>query len=195
LAEREIWTHPEKGEIVRETLFTTGAYLVVTEDDDPPEFEREAVPGGDGAEDSVDLNFCGYETQLIGLEGGVKLLIGWPDDMDDDERQAMLRAWDEGMNDAWEDKGWELNDTEVWFWDDLHIEMLETTEEQGQAIDKAEVDWFSVGTPPPRPGTYSIETVEKVVWPNLPITTANWNGKQWVDEGGESINVGRWKTS
>ena len=25
LAKREIWTHPEKGEIVRETLFTSGA--------------------------------------------------------------------------------------------------------------------------------------------------------------------------
>ena len=44
LAEREIWTHPDKGEVVRETLFRHGAYLVVTEDDSPPEFEREAVP-------------------------------------------------------------------------------------------------------------------------------------------------------
>ena len=58
--------------------------MVVTEDDNPPEFELEVVPGSDGAEDSVDMNFCGYETQLIGLEGGVKLIITWLADMESD---------------------------------------------------------------------------------------------------------------
>lgn len=191
LAEREIWTHPEKGEIVRETLFTHGAYYVVTEDDNPPEFEREAVPGGDGAEDSVDMNFCGYETQLIGLEGGVKLIITWPDDMGGDERQALIDAWDEGMGESWEEEGWDLDDTEVWFWDDLNIELLETTQPQ---IDEPKDDgWISGDTHPSSPGAYAIETVEKVVWPNFPITEANWNGKQWVDDDGEIVNVGRWK--
>jgi hypothetical protein len=194
LAEREIWTHPDKGEIVRETLFTNGAYLVVTEDDNPPEFEREAVPGGDGAEDSVDMNFCGYETQLIGLEGGVKLIITWPEDMGGDERQAMADAWDEESYDAWENEGWDLDDTEVWFWDDLNIELIESTGDMAQESQaQVEDGWTSANTPPTSPGKYSIETVEKVVWPNSPITEANWKGKKWVDEDGKPISVAKWK--
>lgn len=194
LAEREIWRHSDKGEIVRETLFTNGAYLVVTENDNPPEFEREAVPGGDGAEDSVDMNFCGYETQLIGLEGGVKLLITWPDDMEDEERQALVNAWEEDSYEAWEEEGWELDDTEVWFWDDLNIELVESTGDMTQESQaQVEDGWTSAETPPSSSGKYSIETVEKVVWPNSPITEANWNGKKWVDEDGKPIAVAKWK--
>ncbi len=194
LAEREIWRHSDKGEIVRETLFTNGAYLVVTEDDNPPEFEREAVPGGDGAEDSVDMNFCGYETQLIGLEGGVKLLITWPDDMEDEERQALVDVWEEDSYEAWEEEGWELDDTEVWFWDDLNIELVESTGDMTQESQaQVEDGWTSAETPPSSSGKYSIETVEKVVWPNSPITEANWNGKKWVDEDGKPIAVAKWK--
>lgn len=191
IAEREIWTHPDKGEIVREILFTSGAYLVVTEDDNPPEFEREAVPGGDGAEDSVDMNFCGYETQLIGLEGGCKLLITWPDDLSNEERQELTDAWDEGMHEAWEEEGWELDDTEVWFWDDLNIELLEATPcEDQESTDNAKQ---LSAAPPEKPGKYSIETVEKVSWPNFPTTEANWTGKEWLDDDGELVNVKLWK--
>jgi hypothetical protein len=194
LAEREIWSHPEKREIVRETLFTNGAYLVVTEDDNSPEFELEAVPGGDGAEDSVDMNFCGYETQLIDLEGGVKLVITWPEDMVGDERQALMDAWDEDSYDAWENEGWVIDDTEVWFWGDLNIELVEPgkAENQGSGASIDE-DWFLSASPPSELGKYVIETVEKVVWPNFPITDANWNGKKWLDEDGESVAVARWK--
>ena len=193
LAEREIWTHPDKGEIVRETLFTNGAYLVVTEDDNPPEFEREAVPGGDGAEDSVDMNFCGYETQLIGLEGGVKLIITWPEDMGGGERQALADAWEDESYDAWEGEGWDLDDTEVWFWDDLNIELVESSGAESKPSAGIDQGWLSSDTPPSSPGTYAIETVEKVVWPNFPITEANWNGKKWLDDDGEPINVKQWK--
>lgn len=194
LAEREIWTHSDKGEIVRETLFTNGAYLVVTEDDNLPEFEREAVPGGDGAEDSVDMNFCGYETQLIGLEGGVKLIVTWPEDMGEDERQALADIWEEEPYEGWEGEGWDLDDTEVWFWDDLNIELVEAgnveAEDRSATADEG---WVLIDSPPPSPGTYSIETVDKVVWPNFPITEANWDGKKWLDDDGDPVNVKHWK--
>jgi hypothetical protein len=194
LAEREIWTHSDKGEIVRETLFTHGAYLVVTEDDNPPEFEREAVPGGDGAEDSVDMNFCGYETQLIGLEGGVKLIVTWPEDMGEEERQALVDIWEEEPYEGWEGEGWDLDDTEVWFWDDLNIELVESggaeTKESSVTTDEG---WITSDSPPSSSGTYSIETVDKVVWPNFPITEANWNGKKWLDDDGELVKVKHWK--
>lgn len=191
IAEREIWTHSDKGEIVREILFTNGAYIVVTEDDDPPEFEREAVPGGDGAEDSVDMNFCGYDTQLISLEGGCKLLITWPEDMGDDEKQELLEAWDEGGHEAWEDQDWSLDDTEVWFWGDLNIEFVESG--NSDSMPESDESWILGNVSPSSPGKYSIETVEKVVWPNFPKTEANWTGKKWVDDDGETVNVKHWK--
>ena len=166
----------------------------MTEDDNPPEFEREAVPGGDGAEDSVDMNFCGYETQLIGLEGGVKLIITWPDDMSSDEKQALTDAWEEDSYDAWENEGWDLDDTEVWFWDDLNIELVESGDPDNKEVEATDGDgWVLSNSPPSSPGTYAIETTEKVVWPNFPITEANWNGKKWLDEDGEPIAVARWK--
>jgi hypothetical protein len=194
LAEREIWTHPDKGEVVRETLFRHGAYLVVTEDDSPPEFEREAVPGGDGAQDSVDLNFCGYDTQLIELIDGCNLIITWPDGMGDAEKQALIDLWDGDGHDAWESEGWELDDTEVWFWDDLNIELLESgsgeTQAQTKGIDEG---WISSETTPKSKGIYAIETAEKVDWPNFPMTEASWNGKEWLDDDGKVVNVKCWR--
>lgn len=187
IAEREIWTHPDKGEIVREILFTSGAYLVVTEDDNPPEFEREAVPGGDGAEDSVDMNFCGYETQLIGLEGGCKLLITWPDDLGSEERQQLTDAWDEGMHEAWEEEGWELDDTEVWFWDDLNIELLEATSHEND-------DWVNYDLD--EEGEYPLESGEYDVIVGGSQQKAYfygggwWNSKYAEDDG--DLEVEKW---
>jgi hypothetical protein len=194
VAEREIWKHSDKGEIIRETLFTHGAYLVETEDGNPPEFERETFPGGDGAENSVDMNFCGYETKLIDLEGGVKLKITWPGDMSDVERQTLLDSWDEDFYDGWESKGWDLNDNEVWFWGELNVEYVESggdeNHEENTVINQG---WLSSDIPPSSPGEYAIETVEKAVWPFPPITEANWNGNKWLDDDGELINVKQWK--
>lgn len=194
LVEREIWTHSDKGEIVRETLFTSGAYLVVTEDESPPVFEREAVPDGNGAEDAVDMNFCGYDTQLISLEGACTLIVRWPEEMSKDERQALANAWDQEAQEGWENEDWELDDTEVWFWGDLDIDFLESSKDESQ-ITKIDDDegWISSALPPTSSGIYTIETVEKVVWPMSPINKANWNGASWLDEEGEPIAVARWK--
>lgn len=194
LAEREIWIHLDKGTIVRETLFTNGAYTLFTEDNNPPKFELEAVPGGDGEVDSVDLNFCGYETQLIGLDGAVRLKITWPDSVHNDERQSLAHAWDEGMHESWEGEGWSLDDIEVWFWGDLNIELLEPSNIQNSIVTHEDNDgWFLSSSPPPNPGIYKIETLEKVVWPNFPITESSWNGEQWQDEDGEMLVVKKWK--
>lgn len=140
------------------------------------------------------MNFCGYETQLIGLEGGVKLIVTWPEDMGEEERQALVDIWEEEPYEGWEAEGWDLDDTEVWFWDDLNIELVESG--SGEAGDQgvtAEGGWISIDSPPPSPGAYSIETVEKVVWPNFPITEANWDGKKWLDDDGDPVNVKHWR--
>lgn len=196
LVEREIWTHSNKGEIVRETLFTNGAYFVVTEYDNAPEFEREEVPDGNGAEQAVDMNFCGYDTQLISLEGGCNLILRWPEQMSKDDRQALADAWDKEAHEGWENEDWELDDTEVWFWDDLNIEFLEPNKVESQVTTKDDEEgWVSNALPPTSSGTYYIKTVEKVVWPLSPINKASWNGKVWMDEDGDPVAVARWKES
>ena len=160
----------------------------------PPEFEREAVPGGDDAEDSVDMNFCGYDTQLIGLEGGCKLKITWPPQMNEDARQELVDAWEEEAHEGWESAGWDLDDTEVWFWDDLNIELVQSSGVQNTSADSGPAEgWTLNTTQPPTPGIYAVETVEKAVWPNFPITEANWSGTEWLDEDGEPLKIHAWK--
>jgi hypothetical protein len=194
VAEREIWIHPDKGRIVRETLFNHAAYFVATEDNDPPEFVREAVPDGDGEEDSVDMNFCGYETQLIELTGGIHLVIIWPDKLEDAERVVLENSWDEGGADGWEESGWTLDDTEVWVWGDLDIELVEpTVDTRADSNIFLEEQWNPASINPLSVGVYSVETLEKVTWPNLPITKAHWDGEKWNTDSGEIIEIALWK--
>lgn len=194
VAEREIWNHPDKGVIVREMLLTHGAYLIVTEDDNPPVFVREAVPGGDGAEDSVDMNCCGYESRPIELGSSCNLLITWPEDMADGEKEELLDAWEEDMHEAWENEDWSLDDIEVWFWGALDVEKVDPSEFGVQSSREDESNaWNESQTQPDAMGVYAIETVEKVVWPNFPVTQACWNGSEWLDENGSSIQVKKWK--
>ena len=53
--EREIWTHSTHGTMVRTNGFRFAEYEVETSDDNPPEFEFDEVPGGDGKRDSIDI--------------------------------------------------------------------------------------------------------------------------------------------
>ena len=105
-----------------------------------------------------------------------------------------MDAWEEDSIDSWESEGWNFDDREVWFWDDLNIELIESgNAENKESNSGANVDWISNDLPPSAPRTYAVETVEKVVWPNFPITEANWNGKRWLYEDGEPVAVARWK--
>jgi hypothetical protein len=44
--------------IVRQTGFRGASFYVETSDDNPPEFEFDLVPGGDGSKDSIDMYNC-----------------------------------------------------------------------------------------------------------------------------------------
>ena len=54
-------------------------------------------------------------------------------------------------------------------------------------------EWFPYTINPVRTGQYEIEALEKVVWPNFPITSARWNGKVWKDEDGKVIAIKSWR--
>jgi len=54
-------------------------------------------------------------------------------------------------------------------------------------------NWFPSNINPIREGQYDVETLEKVVWPNFPITRALWNGKNWEVEDGKAIAIKSWR--
>lgn len=126
--EHEIW-EKDGQTIIRVTGFRWGSWTVTTSDDNPPEFERQACPGGSNDLDSVDMNSaCGEnidEIELISLDDGWYGDIVWPDDMDDDERERLEELWEEEFYEGWEGEGWTQSETECWAWGEFEIEKLD----------------------------------------------------------------------
>lgn len=199
--EREIWMHPEKGTIERRVGFRWGSYFVFTEGSKPPKFELVEVPGGDGAADSVDMNSCGYDTDLIGLEDGCYLDIVWSTSLNSSERDELETIWEEDSHDGWENLGWNLDDTQVWFWGDFDISLDDDNEVKSQDLAKSFkskkeeglTDWFPVNIKPVREGDYDIELKVARQWPEIPITRANWDGHSWSDEHGYKLKIKCWR--
>ena len=126
--EREIWTHSTHGTMVRTNGFRFAEYEVETSDDNPPEFEFDEVPGGDGKRDSIDMNNCCVNNiencELVELfDGGCWGDITWPDDMEEDEIERLTELMDEEGYYALEeeDDPWQLDETEVWVWGPIEI--------------------------------------------------------------------------
>ena len=159
------------------------------------------VPGGDGVADSVDMNSCGYDTELIGLEDGCYLDIAWSTTLSAGERDELEGIWQEDSYDGWESLGWTLDDTQVWFWGDLEIESLDQINEQPEPIvtlpksEKEEglTNWFPAKAKPVRDGYYDIELHAPRAWPFMPINRAKWNGRAWVDDAGEKLKIKCWR--
>jgi hypothetical protein len=199
--EREIWTHPRKGMIERKTGFRWGSYIVTTEDSSPPQFELVEVPGGDGAADSIDMNSCGYDTELIGLEDGCYLNIAWPTSLNSSARDHLESVWAEDSSDGWENLGWMLDDTQVWIWGDLEIELLDEGNAKSEEVissptstkEEGLTEWFPANIKPIRDGYYDIELVVPRAWPFMPLHRAKWNGRAWLDDAGEKVKIKRWR--
>lgn len=124
--EREYWTHSDHGTMIRVNGFRRATYTVETSDDNPPEFEFDFVPGGDGKKDSIDFNNCEVNNidnaELVELfDGGCWGGNEWPDDMDEDEIERLEELMEEEGSYAIEEEGWMNDDTEVWCWGPIEI--------------------------------------------------------------------------
>lgn len=114
--------------IVRKTGFRGASFVVETNDDNPPEFEFDFVPGGDGRQDSIDMYNCtGNNIESVELDSmwdGCWEDIVFPDDFDEDEKQRLMDLIEEhGVYDALEnEEGWIQSDTEAWIWGPIAIE-------------------------------------------------------------------------
>jgi len=113
--------------ITRRTGWRWVKFEVETEDDNPPEFEFHAVPGGSDALDSVNLyDACVNNienTEFIESFDGCWEEVDYPDDMDEDEQERLQELIDEeGFYEAIEEQeGWLQDDTDMWIWGPIAI--------------------------------------------------------------------------
>jgi hypothetical protein len=115
--------------IIRKTGYRGASFYVETSDDNPPEFEFDFVPGGDGSKDSINMYNCEFNNiesvELDSMWDGCWQDIEYPDDMDEDE-QIRLEELIEESGDVYDvlehQEGWSQNETEAWIWGPIQIE-------------------------------------------------------------------------
>ena len=114
--------------IVRKTGYRGCSFFVETNNDNPPEFEFDFVPGGDGNKDSINMYDCYYNNienvELDSMWDGCWEDIDFPEDMADEEQERLMEVIEEhGVYSALEDEeGWSQNETEAWVWGPILIE-------------------------------------------------------------------------
>lgn len=115
--------------ITRKTGYRLGSFFVETSDNNPPEFEFDFVPGGDGRKDSINMyNCCVNNIENVELDtmwDGCWEDIVFPDDMDEEEQERLQALIDE-EGDVYEvlehQEDWSQNDTDAWIWGPILIE-------------------------------------------------------------------------
>ena len=139
--------------IVRKTGYRGCSFFVETNNDNPPEFEFDFVPEGDGKKDSIDMYSCSYNNienvELDTMWDGCWEDIVFPEDMDEEEQERLMEVIEEyGVYDALEnEEGWTQTDTEAWIWGPILIEDEEgnqvkiiCADDDGNVIDYKEDD-------------------------------------------------------
>jgi hypothetical protein len=125
--EHELYT--KDGQTIRrQTGFRGASFIVETTDDNPPEFEFDYVPGGDGSKDSINMyDWSGDNIENIELDSmwdGCWEEVEYPEDMDKEEYQRLAELI-ESEGDIYQvlsDEGWNQDDAEAWIWGPIQIE-------------------------------------------------------------------------
>ena len=126
--EVEHWVRREgEGKITTTNGFRRGEWTVETSDDNPPEFEFDFVPGGDGKKDSIDM--CNCEVNNIESVELVEMFDGgcWYDmdfeGLTEEEEEEIREFIDENSIYDLEDRddAWYNDDTEWWVWGPIEI--------------------------------------------------------------------------
>jgi hypothetical protein len=140
--------------IVRKTGYRGATFVVETTDDNPPEFEFDYVPGGDGHKDSIDMyNAYGNNIESVELDSmwdGCWEDIEFPEDMAEEEQERLQELIEEegDVYDVLENQeGWTQSDTEAWIWGPILIEdeagnkvRIIIADDEGNVIDYKEED-------------------------------------------------------
>ena len=134
--------------IKRKTGYRWAVFNIETSDDNPPEFEFDFVPGGDGKKDSIDM-YSPFgpnieSSELDGMTDGCWEDYEWPEEMDDEELERLQDLIEEhGAYEALEEmEGWTLDECEAWCWGPILIEdengnqvKIIEADENGNAVD------------------------------------------------------------
>jgi hypothetical protein len=114
---------------VRQTGFRGASFYVETSDDNPPEFEFDFVPGGDGSKDSIDMYNCEVNNiesvELDSMWDGCWEEVEFPEDMDEEEKERLQELIEEegDIYDVLENQeGWSQSETQAWIWGPIQIE-------------------------------------------------------------------------
>jgi hypothetical protein len=125
--EHELYT--KDGQTIRrQTGYRGASFYVETSDDNPPEFEFDFVPGGDGSKDSINMyDWSGDNIENIELESmwdGCWEEVEYPEDLDEDEKQRLEELIEESgdIYQTLSDEGWSQDDAEAWIWGPIQIE-------------------------------------------------------------------------
>ena len=126
--EVEHWVRRKgEGKITVTNGFRRGEWTVETSDDNPPEFEFDFVPGGDGKKDSIDM--CNCEVNNIESVELVEMFDGgcWYDvefeGLTLEEEEELEEFIEENSIYDLEDRddGWYNDETEWWIWGPIEI--------------------------------------------------------------------------
>ena len=110
--ERQFWTKDGRT-IIREEGYRWGKFYC--ESDERPDVDL-ANPDG------YELGDSEYDWELDMLDDGCWADWTYPDDMTEEEQQAIEAAWEEDFYDGMEALGWSNDDTEYWFYGELELE-------------------------------------------------------------------------
>jgi len=134
--------------IIRKTGFRGATFVVETSDDNPPEFEFDFVPSGDGKKDSINMYDCSVNNidnvELDSMWDGCWEDIEFPEDMTEELQEELKERFEESsVYEVLEDEeGWSQNECEAWIWGPILIEDEEgnqvriiIADESGNVID------------------------------------------------------------
>ena len=114
--------------IVRKTGYRGASFVVETSDNNPPEFEFDFVPGGDGSKDSIDMYNCEVNNiesvELESMWDGCWEEVEYPEDMDEEEQERLQELIEEegDIYQVLTDEGWNQDDTQAWIWGPILIQ-------------------------------------------------------------------------
>ena len=74
--------------------------------------------------DGYELGGTEHDWELDHLDDGCWADWTYPDDMTEEEQQAIEAAWEEDFYDGMEGLGWSNDDTEYWFYGELELEQV-----------------------------------------------------------------------
>ena len=112
ITEKQFWTKDGKT-----IIYSTGWRWGYARYDDEPDVDM-------NLEDNEEVNIYDLGDVIDhSFDDGCWADWEFPDDMDEEEQEQILVAYDENYDDGLYELGWECNDTEVWFSGPLELEV------------------------------------------------------------------------